>query len=39
VKATFQEFDADIKAQFFGGVFDIERQHGTCDHVWFFVFQ
>jgi len=39
VQAAFQEFDADINAQFFSGGFDIERQYGTRDHVWFFVFQ
>jgi hypothetical protein len=39
VQAALQEFDADINAQFLGSGFDIECQHGTRDHVWFFVFQ
>jgi len=39
VQAAFQEFNADIHAQFFSGRLDIERQHGACDHVWFLIFQ
>ena len=39
VQAALQEFDADINAPFLGDGLNIERQYGTCDHVWFFVFQ
>jgi hypothetical protein len=39
VKAAFQKFGADLRSQFLGSVFDIERQHCTGDHVWGFIFQ
>ena len=28
-----------VLGQFLGDGFDIECQHGTCDHEWFFLFQ
>ena len=39
VKTAFQKLDADVDIQLFGGVFDIQSQHGTGDHVWLRVFQ
>jgi hypothetical protein len=39
VEAAFQKFYADIQPQLFSSSFNIERQHGACDYVRFFVFQ